>query len=179
MMRATTWMTVLTVTASILWGGACREGDGEGDLEIGGDTLQIGIEDDDLDEAGRDARGAIEEAAEETGQAVGEAVEETGQAIGDAAEETDGPGTDRFRHPAEQVGQLVVALDGDGRPVERRDRPLRVGEGDEGVERADLGPRRHRRGEGLRPEQAARVDHRLAAVHPDLASERLDRIVRH
>ena len=33
--------------------------------------------------------------------------------------------------------------------------------------------------EHLGSERAARVDHRLAAVHPDLAGERLDRVVRH
>ncbi|MGH7572089.1 MAG: hypothetical protein ACREMK_09635 [Gemmatimonadota bacterium] len=98
-MRTTTWMTVLTVTASILWGGACQEGEGEGDLEIGGDTLQIDIEDEDL----RDARGAIEGAVEDAGQAVGGAVEETGQAIGDAAEET-GAAVDRAM---EETGETI------------------------------------------------------------------------
>lgn len=87
-MRRTTWMTALTLTAWILTVGACREGAEEGDLEIGGDTLQIDIEDEDVEETARDARGTIEGALEETGEAVGEAVEKTGEAIGEAAEET-------------------------------------------------------------------------------------------
>ncbi len=61
--------------------------------------------------------------------------------------------------------------------MERGDRPFRVGEGDEWVERPDLRAGGHRRVEHLRPEGAARMDHRLAAVHPDLVGQRRDRIV--
>ena len=43
---------------------------------------------------------------------------------------------------ASSVGELVVALDRDGRAVERGDGPLGVGERDERMERADLGARR-------------------------------------
>ncbi|MGH7550134.1 MAG: hypothetical protein ACREMD_12395 [Gemmatimonadota bacterium] len=100
-MRTTTWMTVLTLMASILWGSACREGGGEEGLEIGGDTLRV--EDEDLDATGREVRGAVEEAVEETGQAVGEAVEETGQAIEGAAEET-GAAVDRA---VEETGETI------------------------------------------------------------------------
>ena len=45
------------------------------------------------------------------------------------------------------------------------------------MERADLGAGGHRRGEDLRTERAARVDHRLAAVHPERAGQRRDRVV--
>ena len=73
---------------------------------------------------------------------------------------------------ASRAGQLVIALDRDGRAVERRDSAFRVGEGDQRVERADLGPGGHGRGEDLGPERAAGVDHRLAAVHPERAGQR-------
>ena len=79
----------------------------------------------------------------------------------------------------EQGRQLVVALDGDGRPMERGDRPFRVGEGHERVERTDLRAGRHRRLQDLRPERTARVDHRLAAVHADAGRQRRDHVVGH
>ena len=84
---------------------------------------------------------------------------------------------DRLGHVGQHRRQLVVALDGDRRAVERRDRPFRVGEGDERMEGAGLGPGRHRRGEDLRPERAAGVDHRLAAVHPERAGQRRHDVV--
>ena len=43
---------------------------------------------------------------------------------------------------------------------------------------ADLGAGAHRRREDLRPERAAGVDHRLAAVHPERAGQRGDGVVR-
>ncbi len=89
-----------------------------------------------------------------------------------AGREADRRRADRLGHVGQHRRQLVVALDGDRRAVERRDRPFRVGEGDQRMEGADLGPGRHRRGEDLRPERAAGVDHRLAAVHPERAGQR-------
>ena len=80
-------------------------------------------------------------------------------------------------HVGQHRREVVVALDRDGRAVERGDRPFRVGERDERVERADLRPGRHRRSEDLGAERPARMDHGLAAVHPDLAGERPDRVV--
>ncbi len=82
-----------------------------------------------------------------------------------ARRQPDRPGADGLGHVGEERGELVVALDRDRRAVERRDRPLRVGERDQRMERADLRPGRHRRGEHLGVERAARVDHGLAAVH--------------
>ena len=81
-------------------------------------------------------------------------------------------------HRAEHRRQLVVGLDRDGGPVERLDGPLGVGERDERVERADLGPGRHRRRQDLGAQGAAGVDHGLPAVHPEAAGERPDHIVR-
>ena len=85
--------------------------------------------------------------------------------------------SDRLSHPGEQVHQLLVALHGDGRAAKRLDRSLHVRERHERMERADLGPGGHRRGEHLGPEQPARVDHRLPAVHAQAACERGDRVV--
>ena len=75
--------------------------------------------------------------------------------------------------------ELVVALDRDRRPVERRDRALRVGERDERVERPELRAGRAGRLEHLRAEHARGVDQRLAAVQAQLAGEALDGVVRH
>jgi len=46
--------------------------------------------------------------------------------------------------------ELVIAFDGDGRPMQRGNRPLRVGEGDQRVERAELRAGGSRRFEKLR-----------------------------
>ena len=91
--------------------------------------------------------------------------------------ETDGRRADGVGHVGQQRCQLVVALDRHGRPVERGDRPLHVREGDQRMERADLRPGGHRRGEDLGPERAAGVDHRLAAVHPQRGGQRADDVV--
>ena len=96
--------------------------------------------------------------------------EDRGRVVGRlrAGREPDGMGPEGVGHPGQQVRELVVALDRDGRPVEGGDRQLGVGEGDERMEGADLGAGRHGRLERLRPERARGVDHRLAAVHPEL-----------
>ena len=67
-----------------------------------------------------------------------------------AGREPDRAGAERLGHLGEQRGELVVALDRDRRPVEGRDRPLRVGERDERMERADLRAGGHRRARGPR-----------------------------
>ena len=96
-----------------------------------------------------------------------------------AGREPDRGRADRLGHLGEERRELVVTLDGDGRAVQRGDRALGIGERDERMERADLGPRRARRLEDLRAEDPGRVDERLAAVQPELARELLDRVVRH
>ena len=87
-----------------------------------------------------------------------------------ARREPDGTRADPFRHLGQQRQQLIVAFDGHGRPVERGDCPLGVGEGNQRVERPDLRPGGLGRFEDLGTERAAGVDHRLAAVHPDRAA---------
>ena len=77
----------------------------------------------------------------------------------------------------QQRRELVVALDRDGGAPERGDRPFRVGEGDQRMEPADLGPGGHRRLQDLGAQGAAGVDHGLAAVHPDPPRHRLDGVV--
>ena len=84
---------------------------------------------------------------------------------------------DRLGHVGQHRRQLVVAFDGDRRPVERGDRPLGVGEGDQRMERPDLGAGGHRRGEDLGAERAAGMDHRLPAVHPERGGERRDGVI--
>ena len=64
--------------------------------------------------------------------------------------QSDGSRPDRLGHVGQQRGQLVVALDRDRRPMERGDRPFRVGERDQRMERADLRPGGHRRQRGPR-----------------------------
>ena len=96
-----------------------------------------------------------------------------------AGGETDRRRPERLGHLGQEAGQLVVALDGDRRAVEGRDRPLRVGEGDERVERPDLRAGGHGRFEDLGAERPAGVDHRLAAVQPERLRQRRDRVVRH
>ena len=91
--------------------------------------------------------------------------------------ETDRDGSQRLGHLAEQGCQLLFALDGDRRAVQSRDRALRVGEGDEGMERADLRPSGHRRGENLGAEETAGMDQGLAGVEPEGAREGGDRVV--
>ena len=93
-----------------------------------------------------------------------------------AGGQTDRRRTARLRHVCEAT-KVVVALDGDRGAMERLDRPLGVGEGDERMERPDLRSGGHRRHEGLRAECAARVDHRLTAVHPEGAGQRRDDVV--
>jgi hypothetical protein len=61
--------------------------------------------------------------------------------------------------------------------MQRLDGTLRVREGHQWMERADLRPCRHRRSQDLGPEGAARMDHRLTAVHPKRAGEGGDRVV--
>ena len=89
-----------------------------------------------------------------------------------------GGGAQGIGHLGQQAAKLVVALDRDGRPAEGVHGPLQVGEGDERMEGARLGPGRHRRRQDVRPQRAAGVDHGLAAVQPDAARERLQRVVR-
>ncbi|HEY8817947.1 MAG TPA: hypothetical protein VIM25_03920, partial [Candidatus Limnocylindrales bacterium] len=84
---------------------------------------------------------------------------------------------DRLGHVGEHPRQLVVALDGDGRPMERGDRALSVGEGDERMEGPDLGAGGHRRSEDLGAERAAGMDHGLPAVHPERGGEGHDGVV--
>ena len=96
-----------------------------------------------------------------------------------AGREPDRHAADRLGHLGQQGDELVVALDRDGRAVERGDGALRVGERDERMERADLRPGRHRRREDLGAEQAARVDDRLPAVQPEVAGHGADGVVGH
>ena len=85
---------------------------------------------------------------------------------------------DALGHVGQHRRQVVIALDRDGRAAERGDRPFRVGERHQRVERADLRPGRHGRSEDVGAERPARVDHGLTAVHADLAGERPDGVVR-
>ena len=85
--------------------------------------------------------------------------------------EPDGHGADGLGHRGQQADELVVAFDRDGRAAERSHRELDVGEGDERMECADLGPGRHGRFQHFRPERPRGVDHRLAAVQAELAGE--------
>lgn len=116
-MRTAGWMTVLALTASILWGGACREDDrGEGGLEIGEDTLRIDVDDEDLEEAGREAGETIEGALEKGERAVGRAMEETGQALEGAADET-GAAVDRaLEKTGETIERAGKEMQKDGSP---------------------------------------------------------------
>ena len=91
--------------------------------------------------------------------------------------EADGLGPDRLRHLGQHRRQLVVALDGHGGALERRDRPFGVGEGDEGVERPHLGARGLRRRQRFRSQRPARVDDRLAAVQPETPRHGRDGVV--
>src|SRR6185503_18171825 len=84
---------------------------------------------------------------------------------------------ERRGHVREEPGELVLALDGDGRAVQRGDRPLRVRERDERVERADLRARRPGRLEHLCPQDPGGMHERLAAVEPELAGQLADRVV--
>jgi hypothetical protein len=88
-------------------------------------------------------------------------------------------GSDRLGQLSEQADQRVVALDGDGRPVQGLDGGVRIGEGDQGVEAGLLGPRRHGRLQDGRSEEAAGVDQRLAAVQAQIRRHRPDRVVGH
>ena len=98
--------------------------------------------------------------------------------LGDAAD-------DQPLQTAEAAGadddQVHAGLRGGGDDLVRRtphhDRPLDVGERDERVEGADLRARGHRRGEDVGAEQTARVDHRLAAVHPEASRHRRNGVV--
>ena len=63
-------------------------------------------------------------------------------------------------------------------PVERRERPVEVGERDQRVERAGLRSGPERRRQHLRAEQSAGVDERLAGVQAQAAGDRGDRVVR-
>ena len=86
---------------------------------------------------------------------------------------------DRLGHLGQQRRQLIITLDRDGRAVECLDGPIRVCEGDQGVEGTDLRPRRHRREQDVGPQRATRVDHGLTAVHAQSLDQRGDGVIRH
>lgn len=117
-MRTVATVTALTL-ASLLVAACNQGGDGEeGGLEIGEDSLRIDVEEEELDEAARDAREAVEGALEEGERAVGAAMEKTGQAIEGAAEET-GAAVDRAM---EKTGET---LEREGREMQEDGGPER------------------------------------------------------
>ena len=85
--------------------------------------------------------------------------------------------TDGIGHLREERRQLLAALDGDRRAVERGDRPLGVRERDERMKRPDLRAGGACRLQNLRTERTGGVDHGLAAVHPELAGKAPDDVV--
>ncbi len=97
-----------------------------------------------------------------------------------AGRQSNGNSPNRLGEIGEEPDDRVVALEGDRRAAQPRNRALHIGsERDERMEGPDMAARGQRRTEHLRTEQAAGVDHCLSAEEAQGFDNSADRVVGH